>query len=196
MRSEEFTRLYPDIDPTTLPPARWGEAVSLAMAAAAVTYGFAAGQLYVCLIGAGLMILAVIGLSANGLRRIRNEARARFPREDWAEYSATRNLKLQWILPLGWLTVMAISAACLWYVPADYSTISAAICGVLAFLVILILPGVSPMWATTSGDEGLDEYSEPHTPTTLSATAGARASKSTIDDVADTTVFEAWGEGK
>ena len=84
--SQNFRNLYPEIDPTT--PIRLGQGEHLAIVASTgiLVFGASAGDLRVTGAGFALFLLSIIITASKTSRRIRHEARSRFPGEDWIEY--------------------------------------------------------------------------------------------------------------
>ena len=77
-------------------------------------------------------------------RRIRSEARTRFPSEDWAEHRATRRFNLGVLVPLWVGIIIALCAAGYWFVPPEYATPAAIVIAVLVALLAWFMPGISP----------------------------------------------------
>jgi len=153
--SQNFHNLYPEIDPTT--PIRLGRGEHLAIVASTgiLVFGAAAGDLRVTGAGFALFLISIIITASKTNRRIRHEARSRFPGEDWIEYRTARHLRTDIIVPVGWLIISVITGACLWYVPAQYTYWGAGAAAVVACVIMLLLPGLSPLWgeSTSTSDD-------------------------------------------
>jgi len=153
--SQNFRNLYPEIDPTT--PIRLGRGEHLAIVASTgiLVFGAAAGDLRVTGAGFALFLISIIITASKTNRRIRHEARSRFPSEDWIEYRTARHLRTDIIVPVGWLIISVITGACLWYVPAQYTYWGAGVAAVVACVIMLFLPGLSPLWGepTNTSDD-------------------------------------------
>ena len=153
--SQNFRNLYPEVDPTA--PIRLGRGEHLAIVASTgiLVFGAAAGDLRVTGAGFALFLLSIIITASKTSRRIRHEARSRFPGEDWIEYRTARRLRTDIIVPVGWLIISAITGACLWYVPAQYTYWGAGVAAVVACVIMLFLPGLSPLWGepTNTSDD-------------------------------------------
>ena len=180
--SQNFHNLYPEIDPTT--PIRLGRGEHLAIVASTgiLVFGAAAGNLQVTGAGFALFLLSIIITASKANRRIRHEARSRFPGEDWIEYRTARHLRTDIIVPVGWLIISVITGACLWYVPAQYTYWGACGAAAAACVIMLFLPGLSPLWGettNTSDDTGffdvdsgfLEETSSAHPQPSVADTA-------------------------
>lgn len=141
-----FRTLYPEVDPATPIPLSTPERTSLTVATAVLAFGGASGDVLVTGVGLILLLLAVIGASRKTGRRIRNEARDRFPQMDWAEDRAESALGLRWVLPLTWLAILAICLVTLWLVPGDWALTGATAAALLSAGLIWFAPGLSPRW--------------------------------------------------
>lgn len=143
---ETFTQLYPDVHPAEHIPLRTGEKCAVVASSAVLAFGGAAGQLLV----AGVGILALLGslylIGSYTPRRIRNEARGRFPQQDWYENYAEDQLPLRWGIPLIWLAITGICAACLFLVPQAYTLTAATVCGLVAAVALWFAPGLYSGW--------------------------------------------------
>ena len=92
--------------------------------------------------GAGL-VLVLFSLSrrvSKTPRRVRNEARSRFPRQDWAEY---KSKNAPWMLGC-WAIIIVIVALALFFVPEDQKIIGAVAAGVIAAGLMWSCPGIAP----------------------------------------------------
>ena len=170
--SQNFHNLYPEIDPTT--PIRLGRGEHLAIVASTgiLVFGAAAGDLRVTGAGFALFLISIIITASKTNRRIRHEARSRFPSEDWIEYRTARHLRTDIIVPVGWLIISVITGACLWYVPAQYTYWGAGVAAVVACVIMLFLPGLSPLWGeptNTSDDTAFHEVNSVFSEETTSA---------------------------
>jgi len=103
--SQNFRNLYPEVDPTT--PIRLGRGEHFAIVASTgiLVFGAAAGDLRITGAGFALFLLSIIITASKTNRRIRHEARSRFPGEDWIEYRTARHLRTDIIVPVGWLII-------------------------------------------------------------------------------------------
>lgn len=84
-RKDIFTSIYPDVDPTQNFPLTFGERLSLALSVGVFMFGGVSGNLLIASIGLGFVVACSLTLGHKTPRRIRAEARSRFPREPWAE---------------------------------------------------------------------------------------------------------------
>lgn len=129
-----FTRLYPDVDPATPLPLTRGERLSITVATAVLAYGGSRGDLLVTGAGLALLLFALGVATFSTPRRVRHEARVRFPGVGWVEGSSTKTL-LTWaviaVLVLATLLVVPglapgtalVSAALLWFALAKCAPI-------------------------------------------------------------------------
>lgn len=152
-----FQALYPEVDPATPLPLSIGERIGISVSAAVLAFGGASGDLLVTGTGLGLLLLALVGASRKTARRIRNEARDRFPTLDWAENDAADALKLGLALPLVWVTIAAVCGLLLWLVPADYRLAGAAGAALIAALLTWFAPGLSPRWRVVEPEQPEDD---------------------------------------
>lgn len=142
-----FSNLYPDVDPTQGLPLTRAERLSIVIAGAVLSFGFLISDIIVAGAGLGLLLFSTIYPSQKTGRRIRKEARDRFPQEDWFEYRALRRNNLSLLISLFWVAIIAINVATFWFalerfgMPAAYG--AATLTGVLLWL----MPGMNPMWA-------------------------------------------------
>ena len=127
--SQNFRNLYPEIDPTT--PIRLGRGEHLAIVASTgiLVFGAAAGDLRVTGAGFALFLISIIITACH--------------------------LRTDIIVPVGWLIISVITGACLWYVPAQYTYWGAGVAAVVACVIMLFLPGLSPLWGepTNTSDD-------------------------------------------
>ena len=152
-----FDRLYPDVQPELPLHLTSIERLAIAVTAVMLAFGGASGQLLIAGAGIGLLLFVIFSISTRPLRRIRNEARSRFPDMDWYEDRANSQLKLAWSVPLLWIVITALSAACLFLVPSTYTLTAAAICAVLTALLVWFAPGLSTAWKVRE-ESGYEEY--------------------------------------
>ena len=179
--SSNFTNLYPEIDPETPIRLSLGEHFAIIVSTGILVFGAASGDLITTGVGFGFFLFTMVVITMKTKRRIRHEARSRFPGENWAEYRTARHLRTDIIVPVAWLIICTITGACLWYVPAEYTYWGAAGAAAISCLIMLFLPGLSPWWGgepemrdfeeeteyDTNDEEPRDAAENPHT-------AGAR----------------------
>ncbi|MBI8999381.1 hypothetical protein M0E87_00860 [Corynebacterium sp. CCM 9185] len=157
MTDTTFDRLYPDVDPSTpLPPTR-GERAGMTVSVMLFAFGAAAGDLLVTGVGFGLLMFCFAANSLKTQRKIRNEARSRFPGEDWAEYGRVRNLRLDLLVPLLWLVATAACALVFFFTPASWYPWAPAGAAVLTAAIMWFMPGMSPIWSTPEPPDYSDE---------------------------------------
>ncbi|MCK7637618.1 hypothetical protein [Corynebacterium pygosceleis] len=157
MNDSTFDRLYPDVDPTTpLPPTR-GERIGMTLSATVFAFGAAAGDLLVAGVGFALLMFCLVANSLKMRRKIRNEARSRFPSEDWAEYGMVQNLRLDLLVPLLWLIAVVVCALVFFFTPAGWYPWAPAGAAVLTGTIVWFLPGMSPIWSSTRPTDSVEE---------------------------------------
>ncbi|MDO5077137.1 hypothetical protein [Corynebacterium sp.] len=145
MDTPPFSLIYPDVDPARPVPPTYGERISLVTASIVLAFGAAAGDLLVMAAGLLLTLIAAIAPMLKTPRRIRNEARSRFPHEQWAE-DAPQVIPLAISYPLTWLFIIAIVGSALWFVPEKYTLWGAGGAAFLTALLVWFMPGLSPIW--------------------------------------------------
>ncbi|WP_053083618.1 hypothetical protein [Corynebacterium propinquum] len=109
-------------------------------------YGCVNGELIIAGVGLALTLLAVVVQSQKTARRIRTEAKNRFPAEDWSEYRTASRLNLNLYIPLIWLVIIAMTMAGFWWIPHDYSVISGVVIAAISGVLIWFMPGANPVW--------------------------------------------------
>ncbi|MEZ2189939.1 hypothetical protein [Corynebacterium sp. CCM 9204] len=148
MTDPTFDRLYPDIDPTVpLPPTR-GERFGMTVSAALFAFGAAAGDLIVAGTGFGLLMFCLVANSLKIHRKIRNEARSRFPAEDWAEYTVVRNLRLDLLVPVLWAISVVICGLVFFFTPGSWFPWAPGGAATLVAAIVWFMPGMSPAWSS------------------------------------------------
>ena len=95
------------------------------------------GDLIIAGSGLALVLFSVIGASMKTPRRVRNEARSRFPQQKWAEYSVNHTA---WMLGC-WIVITTVVALALFIVPEDQNAIGGAAAAVIAAVLIWVYPG-------------------------------------------------------
>ncbi|MBN9644082.1 hypothetical protein ACFSSC_02140 [Corynebacterium mendelii] len=143
---DEFGRLYPDVDPRRDRPITWPECLAIAVSAAVMAYGAVTMNLVVLGIGLALLLFAAIAPGQVTARRIRREARDRFPYEPWAESEITHARRARVMVPVIWSINLVVCLLLWWLVPAEHSVIAALIAAVCVFISICLAPGLSPVW--------------------------------------------------
>lgn len=139
-----FHTLYPDVDPETPVPLSTPERIGIVVATAVIAFGGAYGDLLITGAGLALVLIAVIGATRKTKRRIRNEARDRFPGMGWAEDQVEDSLGRSVTLPLIWLGILAICLLTLRFVPAEYALSGATAAALTAAALVWFAPGLSP----------------------------------------------------
>ena len=132
-RKDIFTSIYPDVDPTQNFPLTFGERLSLALSVGVFMFGGVSGNLLIAGIGLAFVVACSLTLGHKTPRRIRAEARSRFPREPWAEQPS-------FLVPVAWIVIAAIAALAWWFTPVKYLTWTAGIIAVVAAIATWFLP--------------------------------------------------------
>lgn len=140
-----FVNLYPDVDPAHGIPLTVPERLALTVAAAVMAYGAVLADPIIAGVGLVLTVFASIAQQQKTARRIRLEARQRFPNEDWAEARSQRRLKL--LVPLFFAAILAVVAAAFWFLPAEHAALGAAIAAVVVGALVWFMPGLNPVWS-------------------------------------------------
>lgn len=144
--SRAFFNLYPDVDPTKGIPLTGGERLAITIAAAVLSFGFVIEDITVGGIGLGLLLFATIYPSQKTARRIRTEAKERFPHEDWIEYRILRKINLDLYIPLFWAAIIGVNCAAFWYLYGRFGMPAAVGATALTALLVWLMPGMNPMW--------------------------------------------------
>ena len=135
-----FASIYPDVNPAVAIGLSTTERIGLAVATGVLAFGGAMGDLIIAGAGLILVLFSVIAASLKTPRRVRNEARSRFPRQDWAEYKSKNS---PWMLGC-WTIIIVIVALALFFVPEDQKIIGAVAVGVIAAGLMWSCPGIAP----------------------------------------------------
>ena len=135
-----FVSIYPDINPAEPLGSSIAERIGFACATAVLAFGGAMGDLIIAGSGLALVLFSVIGASMKTPRRVRNEARSRFPQQKWAEYSVNHTA---WILGC-WIVITTVVALALFIVPEDQNAIGGVAAAVIAAVLIWVYPGFAP----------------------------------------------------
>lgn len=130
-----FTSIYPDVDPTQSFPLTIGERFSLALSVGVFMFGGVSGSLLIAGIGLAFVVACSFALSQKAPRRIRTEARSRFPREPWAEQPSL-------LVPAVWAIIAVIAALAWWFTPVKYLMWSAGTMAFIAATATWFLPTV------------------------------------------------------
>ncbi|ALC04892.1 hypothetical protein CDES_02150 [Corynebacterium deserti GIMN1.010] len=138
-----FDNLYPDIDPTSTLPITAGERLAMSVAVATLAFGAASGDLLITGAGLALVLFATLVPAGKTGRRIRREARARFPHQPWAEQEILSARRLNLVVPAVWVAIATLSFTAFWLVDGMWGpTLVAVIAAVLAWFT----PGISSSW--------------------------------------------------
>ncbi|MDK4252878.1 hypothetical protein QPX11_11225 [Corynebacterium propinquum] len=160
--TEDFNRLYPDIDPNTGFPLSVMEKMALSFSTGIIAFGVVTAEVIIAALGLVLIIVTALIVAQKTARRVRNEARTRFPGVDWVEFRKARDLNLGLYIPLTWAIIIAASLAGFWWIPADYAVVGGIIIGIFSAALLWFMPGLSPLWGNSkrSGDDNA-RYQKP-----------------------------------
>lgn len=147
MTTQQFQNLYPDVAPEVAPGVSRVERVGFSAASAVLAFGAAYGDLIVLGGGLALLLFAVLVIANKSLRRIRNEARSRFPGQDWAEYRTTQRVPIGFLAPLTWAIIAIVALAVLYFVPNEWAAWASAGAGTFTAVAVWFMPGLSPIWS-------------------------------------------------
>lgn len=142
--SSSFYYLYPDVEPTQGLPLTHSERIGIAVAVAVAVFGAVSADYVVAGVGFVLALFATIAPTRKTPRRIRMEARERFPDMDWVEDAQEHKTR---ILFIAFWAIIAGSCIALSAIPATSgnTTIAGIAAGVSA-VVLWFLPGTSKIW--------------------------------------------------
>lgn len=135
-----FVSIYRDINPAEPLGSSIAERIGFACATAVLAFGGAMADLIIAGAGLALVLFSVIGASMKTPRRVRNEARSRFPQQKWAEYSVNHTA---WMLGC-WIVITTVVALALFIVPEDQNAIGGVAAAVIAAALISGCPGFAP----------------------------------------------------
>lgn len=144
-----LSQLYPTVTPESPLPVSWPERLALTVAFGTLSYGAMTANLLLGGTGLALCLGAYWSISANPARRIRAEARLRFPGEPWAELQLAQQLRLHLLIPLVIALTAALCAAGYWWL-RDIPWAAGLVAGLCAAL-IWFLPGLNPLWSQLIG---------------------------------------------
>ena len=126
-----YRYLYPDVDPATPLPLTAGERIALSVCVGVMAFGAAWGMIEVTVVACAAF-LGLLGFSTlTTRRRIRNEARTRFPAENWAENEISPRrpvLRVVGVLAGVVLLILGVST----FAPASYALTFATATGLVA----------------------------------------------------------------
>lgn len=148
-QTDVFRSIYPDVDPAQNFPPTLGERTSLALAVGIFMFGGVRGDLIIA--GAGLVFVVgcVWALSRKAPRRIRAEARSRFPQQPWVEQPSP-------LVPVAWFALAVVALLAWWLTPEKFLVWSAAAVAIVAAVVTWFLPVIQRRRA--EGDEELEPF--------------------------------------
>lgn len=148
-----FSNLYPDINPTQGIPLTRAERVAITVAVSILSFGFVMGDLIIGGIGLALVLFSCIFPGQKIARRVRREARERFPTEDWAEFHALRRTNISLYINIFWLAIIALNISAYWYFINIFGDLVAYGAAALSAFLVWFMPGMNPMWARQKPEE-------------------------------------------
>lgn len=139
-----FSSIYPDVDPTQGLPLTPSERGGLAVACAIAIFGAISEDYVIALVGFVLVLFTSIYPSRKTPRRIRNEARERFPDIGWAEDANEDKARI--LFPAFWI-IIAGACITLSLIPATSGNATAAgVAAAVTAVLVWFLPGTSRIW--------------------------------------------------
>ena len=155
--NKAFVSIYPDINPAEPLGSSIPERIGFACATAVLAFGGATGDLIIAGAGLALVLFSVIGASMKTPRRVRNEARSRFPSQQWAENSTNNTA---WMLGC-WIAIITVVALALFLVPVGQQFIGATAAAVIAAALMWVCPGFAPQRKRHEARESQQETPKP-----------------------------------
>ncbi|MDO4928860.1 MAG: hemin receptor [Corynebacterium sp.] len=141
-----FSSIYPDVDPTQGLPLTPSERGGLAIACAIAIFGAISEDYVIALVGFALVLCASIFPARKTPRRIRNEARERFPNIGWAEDAHEDKARI--LFPAFWI-IIAGACIALSLIPATRgNTTVAGVAAAITTVLVWFLPGTSRIWSS------------------------------------------------
>ncbi|MCQ9352668.1 hypothetical protein NQ015_06950 [Corynebacterium sp. 153RC1] len=153
LATQSFRMLYPEIDPANGLPLTLPERMALTVAIGVLAYGGIVQDLVVLGAGVAMVMAASLMQSHQTNRRVRVEARGRFPGEQWAEHTQIARVKLPLALLAGWVLVALVVGVAWWQALSGWW---AVLCALLAAGIVWFMPGVHPMWRKRLGRTSKD----------------------------------------
>lgn len=147
INNTHFGMIYPDIHPQSPLSLSAPERIALTVSTGVLAFGAAYGHVIIAGAGAILMTFALLATSRKTVRRVRTEARERFPEQPWAEHSIAENLGLAWVLPIIWLFIATLCLLTLWFVPESFALTGATTVALISSTTIWFCPGLSLRWS-------------------------------------------------
>ena len=140
---DAFRNIYPDVDPAVGLPLTVGERIAIAVAVATLVFGGATGNLIVGAAGLAFVLFCAVAQTNKPQRRIRAEARGRFPNLNWYENTTVAS---GYVIPSLWLLIIAGTLAAWWFTPVKYLLHVGVLSALVAALIIWFMPGLNPIW--------------------------------------------------
>lgn len=157
---QTFHNLYPDVDPAERQTIGLGERFCFALAVAVLCWGAGTGEIIITGIGFLLVIGVIAYLAFSTHRRIRREARERFPELDWSEHHANDVVRAGWLIPMCWAAVVIICLLSFYLVPIDQAMWGGVISAVAGCVIAWFMPGYSAAWLPRQDGESTQEDGE------------------------------------
>lgn len=139
--------LYPEVDPHVSISLSPSERLALTVALGVMAYGAVIGDFIVASAGFAFTLIACAVPVIKTPRRIRAQARGRFPSADWKEHQVARRLNLALIVPVivGAMGLLVIAG--FWYIPPRWATVGGCIIAAIVAITMWFMPGLNPMWS-------------------------------------------------
>ncbi|MEB3106951.1 hemin receptor [Corynebacterium pseudotuberculosis] len=146
-----FKNLYPDVDPTQGLPLNWSERLSITFSCATLAFGAVFGDLII--VGAGLIFIlfSTIAPAQKTARRIRTEAKNRFPTQPWAENAKSSGRRQILLIVLFWVAITAVCIGLFLAAPHISQLLAASIAAAITGILTWFMPGMSSIWRKGSG---------------------------------------------
>lgn len=142
--SSAFENLYPDVEPTQGLPLTPIERGCMAIACATTIFGVISEQYVIALIGFALTLFSTITPTRKTARRIRMEARDRFPEMEWAEDQNEEKTRV--LFPAFWIIIAGSAIALSTISTTSGNTTVAMVAAIITAILVWFLPGTSRIW--------------------------------------------------
>ncbi|ARU45597.1 hemin receptor [Corynebacterium silvaticum] len=146
-----FKNLYPDVDPTQGLPLNWSERLSITFSCATLAFGAVFGDLIIVGAGLAFILFSTTAPAQKTARRIRTEAKNRFPAQPWAENTKGSGRQHIIFILLFWVAIAAVCIGLFLATPQISRFLAATIAAAVAGILTWFMPGMSPVWRRGAG---------------------------------------------
>lgn len=146
-----FKNLYPDVDPTQGLPLNWSERLSITFSCATLAFGAVFGDLIIVGAGLAFILFSTIAPAQKTARRIRTEAKNRFPTQPWAENAQGSGRQQLIFILLFWVAITAACIGLFLIAPQISRLLAAIIAATVAGILTWFMPGMSSLWRKRAG---------------------------------------------